>query len=415
MLIRCLRRTPTPHLVSLKGAGFTLIELLIVIGILAILATVVVLVLNPAQLFAQARDSRRVSDLQTLNSALKFISLQGLSEGTANTVYVSIPDSSATCANLGLPTLPAGYTYACATSANFRKVDGTGWIPVNFAALSTGSPLATLPIDPINTTSTGNYYTYVTGGSWRLAAAVESDNYSLNAISDGGRDMNRVEQGTNYSLGPASSCKGIKSTSPSSVSGLYYLMLLPTSAAEQFYCDMSTDGGGWTIVTAQNGASQEGLTSNTETAGNALAFAPYNISLQKKEYITDQSTESLILKSSGGWLKVDDPLFDSDLTGSGNQHPHRSVTVTASDGTSAAAVMGYSNFNKNSGGDFGIVSTSFDHHGGASYYHLNGGCVNHYFYHYGTTYNVNQALGSWSVTHSCAASYDGMDWYAAMR
>ena len=32
--------------------GFTLIELVIVIGILAILATVVVLVLNPAQLLA---------------------------------------------------------------------------------------------------------------------------------------------------------------------------------------------------------------------------------------------------------------------------------------------------------------------------------------------------------------------------
>ncbi len=191
----------TPHLVSLKGAGFTLIELLIVIGILAILATVVVLVLNPAQLFAQARDSRRVSDLQTLNSALKFISLQGLSEGTANTVYVSIPDSSATCANLGLPTLPAGYTYACATSANFRKVDGTGWIPVNFAALSTGSPLATLPIDPINTTSTGNYYTYVTGGSWALGSLLESQKHlSETAFPDGGTDAARFELGTDLDL-----------------------------------------------------------------------------------------------------------------------------------------------------------------------------------------------------------------------
>ena len=50
--------------------GFTLIELLIVIGILAVLATITVLVLNPAQLFAQARDSQRVSDLSTLRSAI---------------------------------------------------------------------------------------------------------------------------------------------------------------------------------------------------------------------------------------------------------------------------------------------------------------------------------------------------------
>lgn len=37
--------------------GFTLIELLIVIGILAVLATAVIMVLNPAELLKQARDS----------------------------------------------------------------------------------------------------------------------------------------------------------------------------------------------------------------------------------------------------------------------------------------------------------------------------------------------------------------------
>jgi type IV pilus assembly protein PilA len=56
--------TPKPH--SPKDstppkAGFTLIELLIVIGVLAILATVVVLVLNPTEMFKQARDSQRLS------------------------------------------------------------------------------------------------------------------------------------------------------------------------------------------------------------------------------------------------------------------------------------------------------------------------------------------------------------------
>jgi len=49
--------------------GFTLIELLVVVAIIAVLAVAVVLVLNPVQLIKQARDSTRISDLATLNSA----------------------------------------------------------------------------------------------------------------------------------------------------------------------------------------------------------------------------------------------------------------------------------------------------------------------------------------------------------
>ena len=54
----------------MQQKGFTLLELIIVIGILAVLATVSVLVLNPAQLFAQDRDTTRISDLGTLRSAI---------------------------------------------------------------------------------------------------------------------------------------------------------------------------------------------------------------------------------------------------------------------------------------------------------------------------------------------------------
>jgi len=50
--------------------GFTLLELLIVIAILAVLSSAIVLVLNPAQLLAQARDSQRLSDLSSLHSAI---------------------------------------------------------------------------------------------------------------------------------------------------------------------------------------------------------------------------------------------------------------------------------------------------------------------------------------------------------
>jgi len=50
--------------------GFTLIELLVVIAILAVLAVAVVVVLNPAELIKQARDTTRISDLAALNSAI---------------------------------------------------------------------------------------------------------------------------------------------------------------------------------------------------------------------------------------------------------------------------------------------------------------------------------------------------------
>ena len=50
--------------------GFTLIELLVVIGILAVLAVVVFAALNPAGRLADARDTRRWSDANTILTAI---------------------------------------------------------------------------------------------------------------------------------------------------------------------------------------------------------------------------------------------------------------------------------------------------------------------------------------------------------
>ncbi len=233
--------------------AFTLIELLVVIAILAILATVTVLVINPAQLFAQARDSRRISDLQAINSGMKFVSLQSISQGTANTVYVSIPDSNPACASLSLPTLPGGWSYACATSANYRKVDGTGWIPVNFTQLAAGAPMAALPIDPVNTVASGYYYTYTPGGSWELNAVMESTRYYESQYQDGGDNMSTFEIGSDLALSPNvssapteyASCKAIKNAFSGATDGYY---TINPSVPVVAYCDMTTDGGGWTRV-----------------------------------------------------------------------------------------------------------------------------------------------------------------------
>src|SRR3989344_6249527 len=105
----------------MKNKGFTLLELLLVIGILGALSTVVMVIINPVELYKQTRDTRRISDLQTIDKAISIADFESVFLGASSTVYVSIPDSSPTCANLGLPSLPFGWSYSCKTSANYRK------------------------------------------------------------------------------------------------------------------------------------------------------------------------------------------------------------------------------------------------------------------------------------------------------
>ena len=185
-------------------ASFTLIELLVVIAIVAILSAVVIITLNPAELLKQSRDSNRLSDLNTLNKALALyeVDVVGGTLGATSTVYVSLPDTSATCANLGLPTLPVGYQYGCVTEANLRKTDGSGWIPVDLTQISSNTPLGSLPTDPVNATSSGLYYTYVPGGSYELTALMESVKRKTEQARDGGPDPGMYEIGSDLSLSP---------------------------------------------------------------------------------------------------------------------------------------------------------------------------------------------------------------------
>ncbi len=195
-------------------SSFTLIELLVVVAIIAILSVFVIITINPAELLKQGRDSQRVSDIATINSALNLYQVDQVtgSLGTASTTYISIPDNTATsttgtqCQGLSLPALPSGWTYHCPASSTYRNTDGTGWIPVNFSSISYGSPLGSLPVDPTNTSSSGYYYTYTPGGSWQLTATPESGKIRTTQAN---QTTGAITQGSNLSLSPLFSSNGL--------------------------------------------------------------------------------------------------------------------------------------------------------------------------------------------------------------
>ena len=185
--------------------GFTLLELLIVIGILAILSTTMILVINPAELLKKARDSQRISDLSTVKTAVAYY--------LTNASTIAIGSTSATNSHVATIVCPGGWTTASATTT--QTVDGLGWIPINFAGLTGGSPIGGLPIDPNPTTLTANpsrYYVYIasatTTNGFSLLANLESTYYSsgtTNAEStDGGKMATVYEVGTTFDVATTS-------------------------------------------------------------------------------------------------------------------------------------------------------------------------------------------------------------------
>ena len=160
--------------------GFTLIELLIVIAIVAILASAVVVVLNPGQLLAQARDGQRIADMDSVRTAINLM----LATATTTTGYFN---TSTTCMVGTTP--PDGFVASsCATNAS-NAVDGTGWITVNFNAITGGSPIAALPTDPANDST--YFYAWTSSSSaltFEVNARLESLKHRGRMTSDGGND-----------------------------------------------------------------------------------------------------------------------------------------------------------------------------------------------------------------------------------
>lgn len=125
--------------------GFTLIELLIVIAIIAIIAGMVFVALDPLKRFKDARDSRRWGDVTGILSALKINQVD--LKGSYTPSVEALPANMAYVIGTGV----VGCNVCGATPTQVGCVDLTG--------LVTGGYLASVPKDPKDGTAVKtNYY-----------------------------------------------------------------------------------------------------------------------------------------------------------------------------------------------------------------------------------------------------------------
>jgi len=126
-------------------SGFTLIEILVVMGLIAVLAGVVLVAINPTRQFAQGRDAQRTSNINAILNAIgqRIADNKGLFAGIN-------PANGVTC-----PSIPATTTmimFSNATSTPSESGDLGCLVPTY---------LETLPTDPSGVTvesSTGYMY-----------------------------------------------------------------------------------------------------------------------------------------------------------------------------------------------------------------------------------------------------------------
>ncbi|MBI5732767.1 type II secretion system protein [Candidatus Jorgensenbacteria bacterium] len=202
-----------------RPRGFTLIELIVTIAIVAILVTVLVVAINPAEQLSRSRDSKRISDLDALKTALNLYLAQAT---TTINLSGNTPSANSGCIFQASSTLYLNTTGAVATSTVFgasttivrstttQAVGSTGWMPARIDQTPGGATVSVLPLDPTNGLGSGTTYFYyylcdITGGvrNFELGATLESTYFTSDLDldgTDGGNESGRYEVGTDPAL-----------------------------------------------------------------------------------------------------------------------------------------------------------------------------------------------------------------------
>lgn len=134
--------------------GFTLIEVLLVIAILAILAAVVIVALNPAKQFGEAQNAQRRSDVRSILDAIHQYTIDN---------YGSLPSEE----------IPSGES--CAADGAEICLPNISCEGVSLDELvSDERYLTNLPSDPSAATDVGTGYYIFQNGSGRIGVCAPS-------------------------------------------------------------------------------------------------------------------------------------------------------------------------------------------------------------------------------------------------
>jgi type IV pilus assembly protein PilA len=121
--------------------GFTLIEILLVVAIIAILAGIIIIAVNPNKQLKEAHITQRKSDVNTL----------------LNAVYQYAVDNKGAMPGANIPVAPSAAIEICSLTVSATCIaDGLADLS---ALISTQTYLTSIPVDPAGNTTNGVGYT----------------------------------------------------------------------------------------------------------------------------------------------------------------------------------------------------------------------------------------------------------------